>query len=399
MKALLTFLAIVGVSIAHSQTLYVPSGTSGIGSSSNAHVGIGTSTPSNAYGHNTVLDVRGAGHSKIATTSNGADYITAMYTDSDWSGNSGGFIGTESNHNLYLMTNHVPRMVLNTSGNVGIGTTAPSNIHGWGRVLDVYSDAHSKIIARSNGSNNIVGLYSHNAWDGTYVGGFVGTETNTPLYLMTNVNVKMAIDTDGNVGIGTMTPSSKLDVRGHVLLEANGNPRIYTGTGSTELNRFLLIVNAPNNASASGVKAGGLLVSDSYAYADPGKNDLIVKGNVGIGTSSPDAKLSVKGQIHAQEVKVDLNGAIAPDYVFEKDYVLPSLEQIQSYITANKHLPEVPSAKEMEEKGINVGEMNLLLLKKVEELTLYQIQLNEAMLKMAEELQTLRRVSQQSHSK
>jgi hypothetical protein len=117
----------------------------------------------------------------------------------------------------------------------------------------------------------------------------------------------------------------------------------------------------------------------SQSYLDfgsyPAGSTLTLRadGNVGIGTISPDAKLSVKGQIHAQEVKVDLTGAIAPDYVFDKDYNLPSLEEIQSYITANKHLPEVPSAKEMEEKGINVGEMNLLLLKKVEELTLYLI--------------------------
>jgi hypothetical protein len=95
-------------------------------------------------------------------------------------------------------------------------------------------------------------------------------------------------------------------------------------------------------------------------------------GQVGIGTIAPDAKLAVKGQIHAEEVKVDLSVPV-PDYVFEKDYKLPSLEEIQTYITANKHLPEVPSAKEMEEKGINVGEMNLLLLKKVEELTIYLI--------------------------
>jgi hypothetical protein len=96
-------------------------------------------------------------------------------------------------------------------------------------------------------------------------------------------------------------------------------------------------------------------------------------GNVGIGTNSPDAKLAVKGHIHTQEVRVDLTGAVAPDYVFEKDYKLLPLSEVESYIQANKHLPEVPSAKQMEEDGINLKEMNLILLKKVEELTLHLI--------------------------
>jgi hypothetical protein len=100
-------------------------------------------------------------------------------------------------------------------------------------------------------------------------------------------------------------------------------------------------------------------------------------GNVGIGTTTPDAKLTVKGDIHTQEIKVDLSGALVPDYVFEEDYPLPSLAETEIYIKANKHLPEVPSAKEMEENGIDLKRMNLLLLKKIEELTLYLIQLEE----------------------
>ena len=99
-------------------------------------------------------------------------------------------------------------------------------------------------------------------------------------------------------------------------------------------------------------------------------------GNVGIGTAAPDAALTVKGTIHTNEVKVDLN-VPGPDYVFEKGYDLMSLEETKAYIDANKHLPEVPSAKEMEKNGVQLGEMNLLLLKKVEELTLYSIEQNQ----------------------
>lgn len=100
---------------------------------------------------------------------------------------------------------------------------------------------------------------------------------------------------------------------------------------------------------------------------------LKYNGNVGIGTTTPDKKLTVNGTIHAKEVLVDLN-VPGPDYVFEPDYQLRDLDELQQFIETNKHLPEVPSAATMEEEGISVSEMNMLLLKKVEELTLYILQ-------------------------
>ncbi|MBC8054613.1 MAG: hypothetical protein H7Y13_16255 [Sphingobacteriaceae bacterium] len=99
-------------------------------------------------------------------------------------------------------------------------------------------------------------------------------------------------------------------------------------------------------------------------------------GKVGIGTTSPDMTLTVKGKIHAEEVKVDLN-VPGPDYVFEKNYDLKSLDEVEKYISANKHLPEIPSAKTMEKEGISMGDMQMKLLQKVEELTLYIIDQNK----------------------
>ncbi|MBQ4820851.1 hypothetical protein J8M14_12335 [Aquimarina sp. MMG016] len=95
-------------------------------------------------------------------------------------------------------------------------------------------------------------------------------------------------------------------------------------------------------------------------------------GNVGIGTTTPDAKLTVKGNIHAEEVKIDLS-VPAPDYVFTKDYDLLTIEEVQQHIAVQGHLPNIPSAKEMETNGVELGLMNMKLLEKIEELTLYTI--------------------------
>ena len=99
-------------------------------------------------------------------------------------------------------------------------------------------------------------------------------------------------------------------------------------------------------------------------------------GNVGIGTNDPITKLAVDGEIRATKVRVrgDIN---IPDYVFEADYELKSIEEVEAYIKANKHLPEVPSAKEIEAEGLSLGDMDATLLKKIEELTLYIIELKK----------------------
>ncbi|MGW9686766.1 hypothetical protein [Flagellimonas sp. 2504JD1-5] len=99
---------------------------------------------------------------------------------------------------------------------------------------------------------------------------------------------------------------------------------------------------------------------------------LSVDQSVGIGTTNPGSyKLAVKGKIRAEEIKVETGWA---DYVFKKDYDLPTLEEVEKHIKEKGHLINIPSAKEVEENGIQLGEMNKLLLEKIEELTLYTIQ-------------------------
>ena len=254
------------------------------------------------------------------------------------------------------------------NGQIGVGTSTPSNIQGWDKVLNVDGSGHSKILA-SNGLNYRVGLYSHNSWAGG--GGFVGTESNHKLHFITNYDPKITLDVNGNFGIATTTPSALLHINS--MLDARKTFRIYW---NNDLSKYLNIWQGTGGCVIDPIGTGLL-----YLGYDQPTNVImgitgsgVNSGNVGIGTTTPDAKLAVNGQVHATEVKVTI-AVPGPDYVFDKDYKLTPLEDIKNYIDQNKHLPEVPSAKEMEVNGIQLGEMNMLLLKKIEELTLYVIEL------------------------
>ncbi len=197
----------------------------------------------------------------------------------------------------------------------------------------------------------------------------------------------------GNVGIGTTTPGTRLQVdrtSPATSFEANVFLKGKETTGAAETGGALAFYGNDGNNDRGWAYIRGLkensTVGNTASYLSLGTrtgNGSIIDermritstGNVGIGTTSPDAKLTVKGTIHTQEVKVDLNGAVAPDYVFADGYKLPELRETEAYIQANKHLPGIPSAAEMEEEGINLKEMNLKLLEKVEELTLYLIEM------------------------
>lgn len=98
-------------------------------------------------------------------------------------------------------------------------------------------------------------------------------------------------------------------------------------------------------------------------------------GFVGIGTTDPKATLSVNGDLYARKVRVAPEDW--PDFVFESTYELPSLQELEQFITLHKHLPGIPSAKEVVEQGLDLGQNQAKLLQKIEEMTLYLIEQNK----------------------
>jgi hypothetical protein len=245
---------------------------------------------------------------------------------------------------------------------------------------------------------------------------------------------------DGNVGIGTTNPSAKLEITdaGNATLRvgitsniANSNAQFLNSLAVAGLDQNSVTTNGAvawnfynngNNPSWSGallehygsnVQTGeytvdtrniGLLKFQNVSTGVIGSNgsDIIISagntnlnacflpnGNVGIGTRNPgNFKLAVEGKIAARGVKVTT--ANFADYVFEPTYKLRPLSSVESYINENKHLPGMPSAKEVEkEGGFELGNMNVKLLEKIEELTLYVIELKKENEQMKKEIKEI----------
>lgn len=262
-----------------------------------------------------------------------------------------------------------------SNGNVGIGVTA---------------GVQEKLVVYNNNSQTKVLIGNPNSSTGQFTSLTLGTSANTNGYTFLQA-IKSAGSAmgdislnhmGGNVGIGTTAPDG---------LQVNSILSQETSRGVSNV-RLGLFGNTPriifDYAGYTPFEIDN--VQDKFRIFTPGQEMLVIKanGNIGIGSTNPDAKLTVKGNIHTEEVIVDML-VPGPDYVFEKDYNLLSLSELEAYISQNKHLPEVPSAKEMEADGLNLKEMNLLLLKKVEELTLHLIDANKKIESLDKQVQSL----------
>ncbi|NMN37166.1 hypothetical protein [Pedobacter sp. SG918] len=187
----------------------------------------------------------------------------------------------------------------------------------------------------------------------------------------------------GNLGIGTNTVNDRLVVNGNIraiLDQANFPGKNVAGIVAIGYSG----ITGAQNWALRGVYQHGFGVGNN---ADGGDLDVIKSlngstilatktdgtalGNVGIGTTNPTDMLTVAGKIGAREIKVSTNAGA--DFVFEADYKLTDLTELEKFVKTNKHLPEIPTAKQMVDNGVNLGELNIKLLQKVEELTLHLI--------------------------
>jgi hypothetical protein len=261
------------------------------------------------------------------------------------------------------------------TGYVGIGTTNPTNR------LSIFEPNENNCYATI--SNNIVG---------TIIGaggaqfGLMGTTSNHDFAFYTGLVEKMRLTKDGKVGIGTRNPLTTLYLQNDnktyssTLTLKNTTNDIAARAGLTMEN------DAGHQTYFYKQASGNYDANDNILYSAEGNTRIYtggeerfriaVNGNIGIGTSSPADKLSVNGNIRAKEIKVETSNW--PDYVFHNDYDLRSLTALKAYIELHHHLPEMPSEKEIIKEGLDLGKINNLLLRKVEELTLYLIEKDEA---------------------
>jgi len=223
---------------------------------------------------------------------------------------------------------------------------------------------------------------------GIWVNGNIGSY-NSDLNLMTAGTTRLTIlNSNGNVGIGTTNPGPyKLNVNG--TIGVTGALALF-GAGLNPITSYSdqqMVINADyTNYHANyfdGAKGSDQYHTNMPFYfkwrGDQFSDAAMVisgNGNIGIGTTTSLAyKLNVNGGITCTEVKVV--SSIASDYVFKPTYKLSPLNEVEAYVKENSHLPEIPSASELKETGYKLGEMDDLLLRKVEELTLYVIEQNK----------------------
>ena len=175
----------------------------------------------------------------------------------------------------------------------------------------------------------------------------------------------------GNVGIGTTAPSATLQIGGGTGYLHVGNIGVLLKPNTGD--RALMELHSPDGKNNLILQS---LSGAAYLASLQGKPLLMQElgGNVAIGTSNPTHKLTVNGSIRAKEIIVNTGWS---DFVFDNNYKLRPLTEVEQFVKTNKHLPEIPSQKEVEKNGVQLGDISSKLLMKIEELTLYMIEMKK----------------------
>lgn len=297
----------------------------------------------------------------------------------------------------------------NTSGKVGIGTAAPT------KKLDVVSEGldngvrinsfshlNSRYIDISSTSSNFI-----KSTNDLSISSLYGTILLQPATAGSNKHIyaqgNLFVTNGGRLGINTTGPQLPL----HIVLPNNDteNGIRFHGTRNTTSGHAVRIeITAPNSPAASNKKnfqiinqnsssSGGMnrlvfrSVTDAGAVASDNIISLNHDGKIGIGTALPNHKLTVIGTVAACEVIVENTWC---DYVFDPEYDLKSLNEVEKFIKENKHLPGIPSEKTVIDKGLNLGDMQKMQMEKIEELTLYMIELNKKVVQLEVENKLLK---------
>ncbi|TMM52150.1 hypothetical protein FEE95_20905 [Maribacter algarum] len=246
-----------------------------------------------------------------------------------------------------------------------------------GKVLlgpQVYDAGTNKMVLDANG-NTVAAPYCVNgdlpSLDEWYL--FVGFIHESTYDLANNPTQSMVYDQFGNAVTSLSLTDFKFDpnaVRMRIL-----NIQVQNANAADEIFFYAPTLYEINSQMPSITSILSPVSTANTVWNVDGSDLNYVDGNVGIGTGNPGAwKLAVNGNIRAKEIKVETGWA---DYVFADDYVLPSLEEVERHIKEKGHLINIPSAEAIESNGVQLGEMNKLLLEKIEELTLYIIQQNK----------------------
>jgi len=272
--------------------------------------------------------------------------------------------------NVWGQTQLEPSPIWYKDNKVGIGIASPSaslDILGGGSHLArfYYYDGSSNPRLSVWGYSNKINLRTTHSTGGADLS--FGTS---------DAHDALIIKQSGNIGIGTFQPSTLLESAGAITINPihAGNNYLMFKTNNERLG----IIGSDQCISGNNSKNLGIYVygaNDLEFWTNSTKRLIIdSKGNIAIGTTTIPYgyKLAVDGKVICEEVKVEMiDGA---DFVFEEDYELRNLNEVEDFIKTNKHLPEIASTKEMEENGVDMGEFQIQLLQKIEELSLYVIE-------------------------